>query len=175
MKVLLVVHDFLPASVAGVEVFVHDLARGLAAAGDDAVVAHTVRGAGLAQHALQPGRVGEIRTWQLVQNYPYRPLVESVEDPQAERRFDELLEREQPDLVHLHHLWGWSAGLPQRARRASVPALLHLHDHWLTCPSGGQLFHPDGHVCETPDRARCDDCYARFRSREGRLERLANR
>jgi glycosyltransferase involved in cell wall biosynthesis len=119
--------------------------------------------------------VGEIRTWQLVQNYPYRPLLESVEDPQAERRFDELLERERPDLVHLHHLWGWSAGLPARARRAGVPVLMHLHDHWLACPSGGQRFHPDGQICEILDRSRCDDCYARFRSREGRLERLAMR
>ncbi len=173
MKILLVVHDFLPASVAGVEVFVHALARGLRRAGDEAVVAHTVRGVGLAQHALRRGSVDGIPTWELVQNYPYRPLDELTLDPQAERRFAQVMDRERPDRVHIHHLWGWSAGLPALARRAGVPTAFHLHDHWLRCPSGGQRLHPDGRICETVEPTICDPCYARFRSKEGPLERMA--
>lgn len=170
MKVLSIAHDFLPASTAGVEVFVHDLSRALVARGVDAVVAHTVRGVGLAQYALRPGRIDGVRTWQMVQNYPYRPLDQSIDDPQAERCFDELLTREAPDVVHIHHLARWSIGLPRRAQVAGIPVLMHLHDHWLACPSGGQRFHPDGRVCEAPERAPCDACHARYSALEGPLE-----
>jgi len=175
VKVLQVVHDFLPASTAGVEVFVHDLSRALLDRGDQVTVAHTVRGSGLPQYALGRGELDGLTTWQLVQNYPYRPMGEVAHDPQAERRLDELLDREQPDLVHVHHLWGWSAGLPSRALAAGIPTVMHLHDHWLACPAGGQRMRPDGTVCEEIDLATCDACYAGFRSREGPLERLGLR
>lgn len=171
MKVLQVVHDFLPASTAGVEVFVHDLAHALLDAGDDVAVAHTVRGSSLAQYSLTRGELGGLRTWRLVQNYPYRPMEEATLDPQAERRFAEILDRERPDLVHIHHLWGWSVGLPARARAAGIPVVGHLHDHWLACPSGGQRMRADGALCEIIEPDECDACYAGFRSREGPLER----
>ncbi len=175
VKLLMVVHDFLPASTAGVEVYVHDLARALLVAGEGVAVAHTVRGVGRAQYALQRSELDGLTTWQLVQNYPYRPMDEVVRDPQAERRFDEILAREAPDLVHVHHLWGWSAGLAARARAEGVPTVMHLHDHWLACPAGGQRRRGDGAICDELDLATCDTCYAGFRSREGLLERLGLR
>ncbi len=168
-------HDFLPASVAGVEVYTLELALRSRREGVDAAVLHPVRGPGLDQYALDEGNVRGVRVFCLVQNYPYRPLAEGTVDPQADRRFLEVLDRFRPDLVHVQHLWGWSAALPALARARGLPVVVHLHDHWLACPSGGQRYHPDGTVCEDLDRVDCDACYARFRSTEGPLERAALR
>ena len=175
MRVLQLVHDFLPASVAGVEVYAFELSRALADAGVEVAVLHATRGPGLAQYSLQEGIVGGIRVFRLVQNYPYRPLDEATIDPQAERRFAQVLDAFAPDLVHVQHLWGWSAAVPAVAHAAGVGVVAHLHDHWPLCPSGGQRYHPDGGVCEDLASAPCVDCYGRFRSREGALERLAMR
>ena len=175
MRVLHLAHDFLPASVAGVEVYTFELCRALDDAGVEVAVLHTTRGPGLALFALQEGVVGGLRVFRVVQNYPYRPLDEATVDPQAERRFVEVLDAFAPDIVHVQHLWGWSAAVPALARSAGVGVVAHLHDHWPVCPSGGQRFHPDGAVCEDLRKAPCEECYARFRSREGSLERLAMR
>ncbi len=175
MRVLQVVHDFVPTSVAGVEVYTLELAHALQRRGHAVVVAHPVRGPGLSQYALRRRTVEGLPVYQMVQNYPYRPLSASTVDVQAERRFREILEREEPDVVHVQHLWGWSASVPRMARDAGVPVVMHLHDHWLACPSGGQRYHPERTVCEEIDHARCDGCYARFQARAGPLERLALR
>lgn len=175
MRILQVVHDFLPHSVAGVEVYTLELSRALVGLGHRVTVLHATRGPGLTQYDLLRGEVHGLPVRQMVQNYPYRPLAEVAMDPQAERRFDEVVGEVAPDVVHFQHLWGWSAALPGLAQRRGAAAVVHLHDHWLACPAGGQRFHPEGSVCEDLDRVDCDECYARFRSREGPLERLALR
>jgi len=175
MRVLHLVHDFLPASVAGVEVYTYELCRATIAAGAEVAVLHATRGPGLAQYTLEEGTFGGIRVFRVAQNYPYRPLDEATIDPQAERRFMEVLDSFSPDVVHIQHLWGWSAAVPALARTAGAGVVAHLHDHWPVCPAGGQRYHPDGAVCDDLERAPCEECYGRFRSREGSLERLAMR
>jgi glycosyltransferase involved in cell wall biosynthesis len=175
MRILQVVHDFLPHSVAGVEVYTLELSLELVRRGHDVTILHATRGPGQTQYDLAEGEVQGLPVRRMVQNYPYRPLDEVALDPQAERRFEEVVRELAPDVVHFQHLWGWSAALPALARRHGAAAVVHLHDHWLVCPSGGQRFHPDGIFCEDLGRVDCDACYARFRSREGPLERLALR
>ena len=175
MRVLQVVHDFLPHGVAGVEIHTLELSLELVRRGHEVSVLHVTRGPGLTQYALIDAVVCGLPVVRMVQNYPYRPLDEVVLDPQAERRFREVMDRVRPHVVHIQHLWGWSARLPELAHERGAGVVAHLHDHWLVCPSGGQRFHPDGSVCEDLDAVDCDACYARFRSREGPLERLALR
>ncbi len=175
MRILQVVHDFLPHSVAGVEVYTLELSLDLVRRGHDVTILHATRGPGQTQYELAAGEVQGLPVRRMVQNYPYRPLDEIALDPQAERRFEEVVREVAPDVVHFQHLWGWSAALPGLARRHGAAAVVHLHDHWLVCPSGGQRFHPDGIPCEDLESVDCDACYTRFRSNEGPLERLALR
>ena len=174
MRVLQIVHDFLPGSHAGVEVYTHSLGLGLKGCGVEVAVAHPIQGVGLPQYSLRHLVVDGMPVVQMVQNYPYRPLTESTSDPQAERRFLEIMERFRPDRVHLQHLWGWSAGLPRLARQAGVPVVMHLHDHWLACPSGGQRYR-QRIICDEIDPTLCDTCYGRFQAKAGPLERIALR
>jgi len=161
--------------VAGVEVYTLELSLELMSRGHQVTVLHATRGPGLTQYDLIEGDVQGLPVFRMVQNYPYRPMDEIAVDPQAERRFEEVVRRVKPHVVHFQHLWGWSAALPGIARDRGIRSIVHLHDHWLVCPSGGQRFHPDGSSCEDLDNVDCDACYSRFRSKEGPLERLALR
>ena len=175
MRVLQVVHDFLPRAIAGVEIYTLELSLELARRGHEVTVLHATRGPGQTQYSLLDGVVHGLPVVRMVQNYPYRPLDEVALDPQAERRFCEVMDRVEPDVVHIQHLWGWSAALPALVRERGAAVIVHLHDHWLVCPSGGQRVHAREQVCEDLGAVDCDACYARFRSQEGPLERLALR
>ena len=170
-RILLVAHAFLPDSHAGVEVYTARLGAALQRRGHDvAVLCGRVR-AGAAQYAVLEERVGGLRTFGLVQNYPYRDLPLAAIDPAVDRAAAGVLRAFRPDLVAVQTLFGLSLGLLGAARDAGAALALHLHDGWWTCPSGGQRLHPDGDLCLPVDRARCGACFDRFRHREGPLER----
>jgi glycosyltransferase involved in cell wall biosynthesis len=170
-RILLVAHAFLPDSHAGVEVYTARLARALERRGHEvAVLCGRVR-AGAAQYAVAEERVEGLRTFGLVQNYPYRDLPLAVADPAVDRAAAGTMATFRPDVVAVQTLFGLSLGVMSAAKAAGAALVLHLHDGWWSCPSGGQRLHPDGALCLPVDRARCGACFDRFRHREGPLER----
>ena len=139
-----------------------------------AVFAARVRPGG-AQYALEESTQEDVPTFGIVQNWPYRDLPEALDDPAVDRVFAELLARRRPDLVAVQTLAGLSLGVLDACRKAGVPVVVHLHDGWWSCPSGGQRLHPDGTNCLPVDRRRCGDCFARFRATEGPIEAWSRR
>jgi HAD superfamily hydrolase (TIGR01549 family) len=49
---------------------------------------------------------------------------------QAAARFDEVLDRFQPDIVHFHCLQKLGVGLPEACQRRAIPHFITLHDAW---------------------------------------------
>jgi glycosyltransferase involved in cell wall biosynthesis len=171
----LVAHAYLPDSHAGVEVYTSRLASELVRRGRDvAVMAARLRPGG-AQYALEESEVEGIPTFGVVQNWPYRGLPEALDDPAVDRLFGHILDRVRPDLVAVQTLAGLSLGIFEVAHRRGVPIVVHLHDGWWSCPSGGQRLHADGTNCLPVDRRRCGECFARFRGREGPVEAWSRR
>ena len=80
-----------------------------------------------------------------------------VRNREAERVFYEWIERERPDVVHVHHLTGFGVGLLACARAHGVPVVMTLHDYWPLCPRG-QMIDVEGDLCEGLDPARCAAC-----------------
>lgn len=65
----------------------------------------------------------------------------------AGKRFDQLIEETQPDLVHAHNIYGGlTTSVLDVAKSKNVPAVMTLHDTKLICPSYLSLNH--GIVCE---------------------------
>ena len=171
--VALVAHSFPPDGAAGVEQYTCRLAHAVQAQGVRAtVVCGRVR-AGAPQNAVLRETIGGLDVWGLVQNYPYRDLPEAAQDAALDRVFGEVLDEIAPDLVAIQSLQGLSWGFPAVARARGLDVVMHLHDAYASCSSGGQRLHPDGDLCLPVDPRRCGDCFDRHRHREGPLERAS--
>ena len=80
-------------------------------------------------------------------------------------RMDELLEKEldrdTPDLVHVHHLTCLSTTILERVRERGIPLVMTLHDFWTVCLRG-QRITPKLEICHGLDRGLCAPCLERL-------------
>jgi glycosyltransferase involved in cell wall biosynthesis len=161
MRILQVVHDFLPNHLAGVEIYTDVVSRQLAADHTVAILYSEVV-PDAANYSLRRGLHGSIRTYELVNNHRFADFDETYVHPEIDRRLVEVLDEFRPDVVHIQHLLNLSLNLVAEARRRGIPTVMTLHDHWLTCANGGQRFHRRLGRCESLDAARCGSCIAKL-------------
>src|SRR5262245_51951116 len=162
MRVLQVVHDFVPRHVAGAELYCYYLARALAARGQSVHVLFTEFDWSRRQYSYRRFALGALTCHEVVHNHEYRSFDETYVNKQMDERFEWLLDVERPDVVHVHHLLNHSLNYPRLARRRGIPVVFTLHDYWLSCVNDGQRLHPNRGVCEEIDIALCADCVSRF-------------
>ena len=133
MKILLAVHGFPPENVGGTELYVQRLARSLVARGHEVyIVAGTMRYEEEDPRAEPFEQDGLRGTFLLRADY-YFDSWEKSYCARTAALFEEIVRREQPDLVHVHHWVRLSRNLVSRAARAGVPSVVTLHDLWSTC------------------------------------------
>ncbi len=128
---------------------------------------------GEAQNSVETTSEDGITVHGIVQNYPYRGLPEAIDDAALDRVFDGIVCSFAPDLIAVQSLVGLSLGFFEVGRAAGIPTVLHLHDGWWSCPSGGQRLHPEGSLCLPVRPERCATCFSSYQHREGPLERGA--
>ncbi len=76
-----------------------------------------------------------------------RAFAGSIYSPSAAKKMAEVLQRERPDVVHVHNLYPlFSPSALVACRRAGVPVVMTIHTYWMTCPTYYHL--RDGQVCE---------------------------
>jgi len=86
---------------------------------------------------------------------------------EAKRCVERLIEREKPDLVHLHNIYHQiSPSILHSFRKYNLPVVMTLHDYKMACPTYNLLL--DGKVCERCRRGRYYRCLA-VKCRDGSL------
>ena len=158
MKLLFLLHDYLPEHVGGVEVHAHRLARELARRGHEVTALFGERDLARAEGELREGELDGVRLLERVHQREYAALEDTWREPGALAAFESLLLRERFDLVHVHHLAGWGPACIAAARRARLPVVFTAHDFHPLCDDA-RLFRPDGSACREP--ARCVECLRR--------------
>ena len=162
MKVLLVIHDFLPEARAGSELYTYYLARELTGLGISVELFFSEA----ATHSRVERRVYEGLPCTVVAKPRGRPL-DVLEKPDAfvDAAFRECLDRVAPDLVHINHLLYLSMTLPKVAKARKIPVIFTLHDYWLSCLRFTRLDHR-GRPCTAMSPSKCTLCcrplYSRF-------------
>ncbi len=139
--------------MGGTERYVADLARQLQERGVNAVVAAPGdRDASYMSHDLPVQRFGTAYRGDLRTLY-------GAGDPVAAQSFGHLLDREMPDLVHLHAFSPAVSLLTLReARRRSIPVLFTYHTPTVSCPRGTLMLWGK-HPCDgVLDGSRCTSC-----------------
>lgn len=166
-RILYVAHGFPPDQIAGAEVYTWAVAREAAARGHAVTVLAPAQRPGHAEHALVEERVDGVTVLRLNQHHLGLDRIESTyRDPAVDRVFAGLLERLRPEVVHVQHTIGVSAGVLAVARDADLPTVFTLHDFWFQCPRG-QRVTPRMHLCTTIEPARCALCVGRKRAAFG--------
>lgn len=86
-----------------------------------------------------------------------------------DQRFAEVLDRVQPDIVHVGHLNHLSTSLLREAAARELPIVYTLHDYWVMCPRGQFMqMHPEDPAnlwaaCAGQEDRKCAErCYARY-------------
>ena len=164
LRIALVVHGYPPELFGGTECTVQALARGLARAGHEPLVI-----AGTDRHAEQR-RVSraEDRDPESGRTFPVYRIHRSdlhyghwtkSRSPFVGRAFEELLDRERPALVHVHHWVRLTSDLVVRAARRRIPAVVTLHDLSTTCLVYFRVHPSTRAFCEAPLAPDpCVDC-----------------
>jgi glycosyltransferase involved in cell wall biosynthesis len=162
VKILFLLHDFLPAHAAGTELYSGALALRLAERGHEVRVFATEKDIARPHLALERREWSGLVVHELVNNLFYRDFDETWEFPPAVAALERVLDDFRPDVVHVQHLLYLSVGCVEAVHARGIPLFFTLHDFWLQCPRFGQRIHADGAICHTIDFGRCGTCLARF-------------
>jgi len=157
MRILQVVHLFLPRARGGVEVYTHHLSRELAR-GHDLALFFTEHRPGTPSYTLDRIDHEGIPAWRAVNNKNYRSFEETYRDARMERLFERVLDEFRPDVIHLQHLLYHSLGYVRIARDRGIPVVFTLHEYWLICLRRGQMILPDLALCPLPEARDCARC-----------------
>ncbi len=165
MRLLYVVHQFLPRYVTGTEQYVRSLALGLRERGHDV----RVFACEPQVHLTDAGRTFVERDEE-VDGIPVRRAgineqvlsnreLTDYHNPIAERLLRRCLEDWRPDVVHAFHLRNIGAGGLIEPKQLGVPVVVNLMDFWFVCPRF-TLLHRDGNLCSGPPEGGigCIDC-----------------
>lgn len=159
LRILQVIHDFLPRHLAGSEIYAFELCRELAAGHHVSVLCAEYDPS--RQHGHVTWRVHKgLPVIELVNNWVCASFEETYRSPLMTEGIAHVLRAVQPDIIHVHNLLNLSFDLPAVARAQDVPVVATLHDYALVCPSGGQRIHrAERHVCHVIDTERCVRCF----------------
>ena len=158
MKILFVGASYPPLGRGGTEAHMQDLARALAAEGHRVSVFCRRWDPSQPEFAVATERVDGVSVHRV--NFGFTgvsSLPELLDVPSLDERFVSVLDAEDVDLVHVHHLTGLSFGILDRVSERGLPLVMTLHDHWCAC-FRGQRITPELRVCEDLDRSRCAPC-----------------
>lgn len=157
MRILLVVHGFVPEGTGGVELRCYYLARELAKSHEVSVFCRTGRPdeEDYTVHREALDGISVVRV-----NYNFRDcrdLRGIYLNPRIDALFESHLDTFRPEAVHIHHLTCLSTNLPAILRRRGIATVMSLHDFWLSCPRG-QIIRKDLRICDPIDRTACLPC-----------------
>lgn len=158
MRLLQLVHQYLPDFIGGTELYTQSLVQTLAARGYEVTVFYrrSAPGAGLAQRDEAGVTVcaawdGELTAGRRFGATFYAPgLVAS---------FRRVLDQTSPELVHIQHLMGLPVSLVTELRARKIPYVITLHDFWWVCANAQLLTNYSHEICAGPraylNCARC--------------------
>lgn len=154
MKVIHVPYVYYPEPVGGTEVYVEGLVRELAPLGVDGVVAAPGERDAAYDHDGHP-----VRRFRVTPGLTDLRALYGDGDETAASAFAEILDREQPDVVHLHAFTSAvSIRLVERAQTRGLPVVFSYHTPAVSC-ARGTLMRWGSEVCDgVLDPTMCTAC-----------------
>ncbi len=158
MKVLLILHHFLPEFSSGVEVYTYHLAQELRRRHEVALFFSKVSPATAPDYTIQDGILDGLVFRSVVnRGEEIKSFSETYHNPRISAIFKEFLDVVHPDVAHVHHLMYLSADILHQLRERGIPIVFTLHDFWLQCPLFTRL-KSDSSLCWDVKLDECARC-----------------
>lgn len=155
MRVLNLVHQYLPEFVGGTELYTQALTAELARRGWNTGIFFRSYAQG---QRLESGHREQTRVYAASAGRfsPTRRFLATWHHAGLLHHWQQALADFKPDLVHVQHLMGLPAALLHTLRRQNIPYVITLLDYWWVCANANLLTNYDGRACDGP-RA-CINC-----------------
>lgn len=167
MKILKVIHGYPMRYNAGSEVYSQMLVHGLADAGYEVEVFSRYENPFEPDFATRTEyddmypqvKINLVNVTRSKDRYQHR---------QVDARLGSVLNRFQPDFVHIGHLNHLSSALVFEIKKRHIPIVFTLHDYWLICPRGQFMQFNIGEpepwqACDGQEDFKCaEKCYSRY-------------
>ncbi|MBA7673411.1 hypothetical protein ES703_81608 [subsurface metagenome] len=135
MKVLQVIHQFLPSDIGGSEIYTYHLAKELSKK-HQVYIFHAVAAKDKSQYTLTRSKYRGLNIFQVIHNEYYLSFAHTYLDRDIEKKFCEILDEIKPDVIHFQHCLFLSVSLISIAHQRKIPVILTLHDFWYMCFRG---------------------------------------
>lgn len=158
MHVALVLHESPANRTAGVELYTLALAQELQRAGHRVTCVYPRPAPGAPIGDIDESEVDGVRFAGF--SVPIRPdLASRFRDDAIGEALGEWLTRDGADIVHFHHLIGFTASAIEACKTRGLPTIMTIHDSWYCC-NQCHLVRYDGHLCKKgPESAElCAKC-----------------
>ncbi len=155
MRILHLLHQYLPEKVGGTELYTRSLAQ------QQVVQGHSVAifaPAGQDSTGLEPAVEEGVRVYRVGVGgrSPTAVFASTFHHPQLHHAFARVLQQEQPNVVHIQHLMGLPASL---VTQIQVPYVVTLHDFWWVCANAQLLTNTTQELCAGPQLfVNCGRC-----------------
>lgn len=157
MKVLQVIHGFLPYNTAGTEVHTYNLSTELSKRNNVSIF-HRVSDFETKEYTLGKHRIDTLEVFVINNTFRnYDSFEMTYQNNAIAEKFREVLDRIKPDVVHIQHLLYLSTLIVEEAAKRNIPIVFTLHDYWLICPQG-QLLKNNILLCENNKNPQCAEC-----------------
>lgn len=158
MKVLTIVHQFLPGHAAGSEYYTYYLAKALQARGHSLHLLTTEIDHDRPHAELGRTEFDGLPIHQAINNHKFPTFELTYEDPAMEANLRRVLDRVRPDVVHVQHLHLLSIGCIDVIKERGLKLAWTLHEYVPMCVRHGQLLRTEGELCEGPEDVECAKC-----------------
>lgn len=156
MKVLLVSHRFPPLHHGGTELYTYNLAKSLIKAGHEVWVVYRSYDPIKVNYSIIEKEYKGIKIFTINKMIYREGYEKTYQDEKIDTLFTEILNKVEPDVVHINHLLYLSFGIVDRAKDNQIPIVMTLHDYWLLCP---QIhLHKNYNICNAKDLLSCSGC-----------------
>jgi glycosyltransferase involved in cell wall biosynthesis len=102
----------------------------------------------------------------------FEKLAAQYWNPIVNARFDYLLKRLAPDIIHFHGIQGLGAGLLICAAKRGIPTVVTVHDSWWLCARQFFLLWDGRTICSGASLPKCALCITRGRRTTNAISRL---
>lgn len=158
MRILHIIHQYLPDHIGGTELYTHWLTQELARRGHEVAIFHrrSADGTGLVRR-----EEAGIEIWSAWHGrfQPANRFLSTFRSSSLRHAFSQALDQIQPDVVHVEHLMGLPASILSDLQKRRIPYVVTLWDFWWVCANAQLLTNDTQEICAGPDKfincARC--------------------